>query len=96
MNYTIEYTTTEEAAMSYIAFSVNDWLQTAAHERARVAIDEIVQIAVTKYLELGESIPGSKEEIVTQAFARGWIKTGAERQAEYEQQIVTTTEQQTL
>jgi glycine cleavage system H lipoate-binding protein len=44
-------------------------------ERARIAIDEIVKIAVDKFFEINESIPGSKDEIVSQAYSRGWINT---------------------
>ena len=80
--YTVEYTETENKAMEYAAADVNDWIQNAAHERARVAIDEIVAIAVQKFLEAGQSIPGSKDEIVAAAYTNGWIKTAADRNAE--------------
>jgi hypothetical protein len=80
--YTITFTETEDKAMEYAAASVNDWIQNAAHERARIAIDEIVQIAVSKFLEQGLGIPGSKEEIVAAAFANGWVKTAAQRNEE--------------
>jgi predicted transcriptional regulator len=76
--YTIEYTETEEMAMQYAALNPNEWIQNMAHERARVAIEEIVRIAVQKYLDAGLSIPGSREEIVAAAFANGWVKTVAE------------------
>ncbi len=80
--YTITYTETQDKAMQYSAASVDDWIQNAAHERARIAIDEIVQIAVAKFLENGESIPGSKDDIISIAFAREWVKTAAQRNAE--------------
>ena len=80
--YTVEYTETENNAMAYAAADVNDWIQNAAHERARIAIDEIVKLAVEKYLEAGQSIPGSKDEIVAAAFANGWVKTAAQRNEE--------------
>lgn len=82
MKYTINYTETENRAMQYAAADVNDWIQNAAHERARIAIDEIVKIAVEKFLEAGQTIPGSKDEIVSAAFSNGWVKTAAERNAE--------------
>ena len=82
MKYTIDYTETEDKAMQYAAASVDDWIQNASHERARIAIDEIVQIAVAKFLEAGQSIPGSREEIVTAAFTNGWVKTAAQRNEE--------------
>jgi len=80
--YTVEYTETENKAMQYAAASVDDWIQNAAHERARIAIDEIVAIAVQKFLEAGQTIPGSKDEIVAAAFTNGWIKTAAQRNEE--------------
>lgn len=84
MNYTINFTSAENAAMSIAALSVDDWIQNACHERARIAIDEIVQITVAKCLETGTAIPGSKDEMVTLALANGWVKTAAQRQAESE------------
>ena len=80
--YTVNYTETENKAMEYAAASVDDWIQNAAHERARIAIDEIVQLAVAKFLEQGLGIPGSKDEIVAAAFANGWVKTAAQRNEE--------------
>jgi len=77
--YTIEYTTVEDLAMSYAAIDVNGWIQNAAHERARFAIDEVVKIAVEKFLENGKDIPGSKDAIIAAAFANGWIKTAKEK-----------------
>jgi hypothetical protein len=80
--YTIEYTDTEDMAMHYIAASADEWIQNAAHERARLAIDEIVKIAVEKFLEAGQSIPSTKDEIVAAAFANGWIRTGVDRNSD--------------
>ena len=80
--YTVTYTETENNAMAYAAADVNEWIQNAAHERARIAIDEIVALAVQKFLEAGQSIPGSKDEIVSAAFANGWVKTAAQRNTE--------------
>jgi hypothetical protein len=68
--------------MHYVALSADEWIQNAAHERARLAIDEIVKIAVDKYLEAGQSIPGSKDEIVAAAFTNGWVKTAEQRNSE--------------
>ena len=76
--YTINYTEAEEKAMSYIAFSVDDWIQNAAHERARVAIEEIVKITVEKCLENNIQIPGSKDEMVLLAFQQGWVIAAAD------------------
>lgn len=77
--YTITLTPTEDLAMQYAAASVQVWIDNAVHERARVAIDEIVRVAVEKFLEQGHSIPGSKDQIVAAAFANGWVKTADQR-----------------
>lgn len=82
--YTITLTAAEDAALSHVAFSQDDWIQNAVHERCRIAIDEIVQITVAKCLETNIQIPGSKDEMVTLAFTNGWVKTAAQRQAEAE------------
>lgn len=84
MNYQVTLTEAEDAALSYVAASQDDWIQNAVHDRCRVAIDEIVQITVAKCLETGTAIPGSKDEMVTLAFAQGWVKTAAQRQKEAE------------
>ena len=84
MNYTITLTAAEDAALSHVAFSQADWIDNAVHERCRIAIEEIVGITVQKCLETNTPIPGSKDEMVTLAFAQGWVKTAAQRQAEAE------------
>ena len=79
MNYTITLTETEKLAMEYIAYDAQEWIQHAATERARLATEEIVKIAVDKFLEAGQSIPGSREEIVAAAYANEWIQTAKDR-----------------
>jgi hypothetical protein len=83
-NYTITLSAAEDAALSSVALSQNDWVQNAVHERCRVAIDEIVALTVQKCLETNTQIPGSKDAMVELAFEQGWVKTAAQRQAEAE------------
>jgi hypothetical protein len=73
--YTIELTNAEKAAMEYITYEPQDWVENAMKERARLAIEDIVKLAIEKYLELSISIPSSKDEIVIDAYERGWIQT---------------------
>jgi hypothetical protein len=75
MNYTITLTETEKLAMEYIAYDPQDWIENAVHVRAKIAIDEIVKIAVEKFLEANQTIPSSREEIVAAAYSNGWIQT---------------------
>lgn len=82
MTITIELTETEYKAMQYAALSVQDWADNALTNRARIAIDEIVDICVKECLANGVQIPGTKEEIVALAFANGYVKTIEERNAE--------------
>jgi hypothetical protein len=84
MNYSITLTAAEDKALSYAAFSQQDWIDNAVHERCRIAIEEIVGITVQKCLETGTQVPGTKDAIVALAFERGWVKTAAQRQAESE------------
>lgn len=82
--YNITLTQAEDKALAFVALSQDDWIQNAVHERCRIAIDEIVQITVAKCLETNIQIPGSKEDMVELAYTQGWVKTAAQRQAEFE------------
>lgn len=84
MTYQIILTAAEDAALSYAALSQDDWIQNAVHERCRIAIDEIVGIAVQACLQEGVQVPGTKDDIVALAFEKGWVKTAAQRNAEAE------------
>jgi hypothetical protein len=75
MEYTITLTETEKLAMEYIAYEPQDWVENLVKERARLAIEDIIKLAVEKFLEAGQSIPGSREEIVAAAYSNNWIQT---------------------
>jgi hypothetical protein len=83
-SYTINLTVAEDAALSYVSLSQQDWIDNAVHERCRIAIEEIVAITVQKCLDTNTPIPGSKDEMVTLAFEQGWVKTVEQRNAEAE------------
>lgn len=82
MDIIITLTDTEYKAMQYAALSVQDWADNALTNRARIAIDEIVQLTVQKCLETSTQIPGTKDEIVSLAFEKEWVKTAEQRNAE--------------
>lgn len=84
MQYTIELTETEDLALSYVAASQHNWIEHAAKNRARVATEELVQLAVTKCMDTGTPVPATREELVALAFNRGWVKTAAQRTLEAE------------
>lgn len=87
MQYTITLSDAEDAALSYAAMSQQDWIDNAVHERCRIAIEEIVRITVEQCLTTGTPIPNSKDEMVALAFAQGWVKRAADRQAEMPQPL---------
>jgi len=78
--YTITLSDAEDKALHVVAMSAQDWIDNAVHERCRVAIDEIVNAEVQRKLSAGESITGSKEDIVMAAN----VESAAERQARIE------------
>lgn len=82
-DYVVTLTETEQKAMEFVAADANDWIQHAIHERARLAIEEIVQIAIQNFLQVGEPIPGSKDDIVAAAYTRGWVKSAAQRNEDF-------------
>jgi hypothetical protein len=82
--YTVTLTAAEDKALSVVALDQNEWIQNAVHERCRIAIEEIVQYEIQRKLSLGETITGSKEDIVLAAD----IETAAERQVRLEQEYL--------
>ena len=80
--YTITLSAAEDKALGAVAFSQDDWIQNAVHERCRIAIEEIVAAEVQRLLGEGKSITGSKDDIVMAAP----IQSAAERMAEAEAQ----------
>ena len=76
-NYTVTLTNAENLALSHVAANQQDWIDNAVKERARVAINDIVTLAVTKYLDQSITIPATREEIVQDAFDRGWVTAAA-------------------
>lgn len=78
--YTITLSDAEDKALGFVAFSQQEWIDNAVHERCRIAIDEIVNAEVQRKLANNETISGSKEDIVIAAN----IQSAAERQAEAE------------
>jgi hypothetical protein len=78
--YTITLSDAEDKALKVVAISAQDWIDNAVHERCRIAIDEIVNAEVQRKLAAGESITGSKDDIVMAAN----VESAADRQARLE------------
>ena len=80
--YTVSITDAEKKALEYIALSVQDWIDNAVHNRARIAMDEIYDAEVARMTADATitSIPADKEAVVLAAD----IKSVAVRDAEQE------------
>jgi hypothetical protein len=78
MEYTITLTDAEEKALSYVAYDPQEWIQNAASERARLAMEEIFQLEVARMLAdpTITEIPADREAVVLSAN----IQSAKERQ----------------
>lgn len=75
--YTITISDAEDKALHSVAVSAQDWIDNAVHERCRIAIEEIVAAEVQRKLAAGETISGTKDDIVMAAN----VETAVERNA---------------
>ena len=78
--YTITLSDAEDKALHVVAMSAQEWMDNAVHERCRIAIEEIVAAEVQRKLTVGESVTGSKDDIVMAAP----VESAAERQTRME------------
>lgn len=65
--YTITLSDAEDKALGVVAVSQQEWIENAVKERCRVAIEEISNAEIQKKLSAGETISGSREDIVNAA-----------------------------
>lgn len=77
--YTVQVSDADDVAFSVIAADPNEWVQNVVRNRIEEAREEVVQKAIQKYLESGEQIPTSKDEIILDALDRGWVTLAADR-----------------
>lgn len=73
-NYNVVLTESEKLAMQYICVDIQEWINNFVHVRAESAIDDIVQKAIPKYFAENINIPNNKEQIIIDAFEKGWVK----------------------
>ena len=86
--YTITLSDAEDKALGVVALSQNDWIQNAVKERCRIAMEEIVAAEVQRKLAAGESITGSKDDIVMAAP----VESAVDRQARMEAEMAARVE----
>jgi hypothetical protein len=86
MEYTITLTDAEEKALSYVAYDPQEWIQNAASERARIAIEEIFQLEVSRMLAdpTITEIPADREAVVLAAN----IQSAKERQDSFTNEMI--------
>ena len=70
---TIELTDTEHRVFQLFTADPVEWVSNAAKERARIAIDEIVNVVVQKCLAEQMQIPSTREDMVALAIEKGWV-----------------------
>lgn len=86
MEYTVILTEAQDKALAYVAADPAEWIQNAASERARIAMEEIFQMEVQRMLADPDitEIPADREAVVLAAD----IKSAAERNAESSNAII--------
>ena len=69
MEYIITLNDAEKKALDYVAYNSQEWIQNAASERARIAMEEIFQLEVTRMLAdpTITEIPADREAVVLAA-----------------------------
>ena len=75
MNYTVTLTETEKKALEYIAYDPDEWIKSAATNRANKAIKEIIEKNTTYCNEKSIAIAVGEDAQVTQAYTLGVIQT---------------------
>jgi hypothetical protein len=78
--YTITLTDAEDKALSVVAVDQQDWIENFTKVRCQQAIDEIANAEIQRKLAAGETISGTKDDLVLAAD----IETAAVRQARIE------------
>jgi len=78
-DYTVTLTDTEKTAMEFIAHDVDDWITNAATNRARIAIDEIIQLNTTHCNTNSIAIAVGRDAQVSQALELGVIDKASDR-----------------
>lgn len=67
VQYTITLSEAENKALGTVAYSQQDWIENLVRARCISAIDEIVQLEVDRKLKAGETITGTREDLVLEA-----------------------------
>lgn len=80
--YTVTLSDAEDKALHVVATYAQEWIDNAVHERCRIAIEDIIAAEVQRKLAAGETISGTKEDIVLAAPVESAIERNARLAAE--------------
>lgn len=79
---TITVTDTELKGLEFAAVSVQDWVDNAATNRARLAVDEIIQLLVAHCNANDVALAVGRDAQVAQAYDLGVVRTAAQVKAD--------------
>ena len=79
MDYTITLTDTEKMAMEYVAKDVDEWITNAATNRARIAIEQIIQLNTAHCNANSIAIAVGSDAQVAQAYSLGVVDKAVDR-----------------
>jgi hypothetical protein len=82
MKYTVELDASEKIAMEYIAVDVDEWITNSAINRARIAIEEIIQLNTAHCNDNSIAIAVGRDAQVAQALELGVIDKASDRSQE--------------
>jgi hypothetical protein len=87
-DHTVTLTEAEEKAMQYITTSVSNWIDNAAHNRARIAIDEICRLYTDHKLANNQPITVvGKDAMVLAAFEEGLLQNAVQREQAFQDSL---------
>lgn len=86
--YTVSLTDAQNKALAHVAYDPQEWIQNAASERARIAIEEIFQREVQRMLADPSitEIPADRDAVILAADIKSAAEMDAEARAALEAQ----------
>jgi hypothetical protein len=65
--YTVTLSEAQDKALQHVALSAQAWIDNAIHHRCDQAVKEIADAEIQRKLDAGETISGTREELVLAA-----------------------------
>jgi len=94
MEITINLSDIEYKGLQYAAVDPHFWAENSVKSRAKIAVDEIIDITVKYCLDNSIQVPASREEVAKFAFDSGLVKTLADAEAEADAESENVRKQQ--